>query len=141
MPSVVRLTVTVAGFAPGSPSSNFQEASAVAMKVAAELLLIWKVQVPVLPPLLIVGDPHVLFRIGVLGLTCGVIDSNVGVVPCGSAVVETVNVWVSPTSFTPFGVMLTLASTNRLTAWPEFGAVPFVDTVNCVPSMVTVAVA
>ena len=47
-------------------------------------------------------------------MTCGVIDSNVGVVPRGSAVVETVNMWVSPTSFTPFGVMLTLASTNRL---------------------------
>ena len=69
------------------------------------------------------------------------IDVSDAVVPDGIAVVVIVNTCWSPTSFTPFGVMLTFASTNRLIASPEFGAVPSVDTVNCVPSTVTVAVA
>jgi hypothetical protein len=93
VPSVERLTVTEAGFAPASLSSNFQETSAVAVIVPAALLLTWKVQVRVLPlPPQFAELPHVLFRIGVAGLTFGVIESNVAVVPDGIPVVETVNV-------------------------------------------------
>src|SRR5205814_909215 len=96
VPSVERLTVTVAGLAPASLSSNFQDESAVAVKIAAELLLIWKVQVRVRPlPPQFAELAQLLFNSVVLGVTCGVIDSNVAVVPDGIPVVDTVNVCVS----------------------------------------------
>src|SRR6476469_5828949 len=128
VPSVERLTVTVAGLAFASVSSNFQDTSAVAVNTPAELLLIWKVQVRVRPlPPQVAELPQVLFRIGVLGETCGVIDSNVAVVPDGIAVVETVNVCACPTSLTALGPMLTFASTYRLTTEPELPCVPSVE--------------
>src|SRR3954452_10041610 len=125
VPSVERLTVCVAGLAPASVSSNFQDTSAVAVITAAELLLTWKVQVRVLPlPPQFAELAQWLFNSVTDGLVCGVIDSRVAVVPDGIPVVETVNVCAVPTSFTPFGVMLTFASTNRFVTSPELPVFP-----------------
>jgi len=93
VPEVERVTLAVAGFAPGSLSAKPQMACAFAVKTPAEALLIWNEQVAVLPPLLNVGLPHVLFRIGVaLPTMLGVSDVSDGVVPDGVAVLVTVNV-------------------------------------------------
>src|SRR3954452_12415350 len=142
VPSVERLTVTVAGSAPVSPSSNFQEESAVAVNRPAEVLLIWKVQVRVRPlPPQFAELAQLLFNSGVLGLTCGVIDSSVAVVPDGIPVVETVNVCACPTSLTADGPMLTFASTNRLVTEAELPCVPSVERLTvCVAGFAPVSV-
>ena len=63
------------------------------MKTPAALLLIWKVQVRVLPlPPQFAELAQLLFSNVVAGVTLGVIDCNVAVVPDGIPVVETVNV-------------------------------------------------
>src|SRR5439155_2099909 len=104
-----------------SLSSNFQDESAVAVKIAAELLLIWKVQVRVRPlPPQFAELAQLLFNSVVLGVTCGVIDSNVAVVPDGIPVVDTVNVCVSPTLFTPSGGIVMFASHYPYLPPPEF---------------------
>src|SRR5262245_29792621 len=107
-----------------------QTTSAFAVITASDTLLTWNVQVAVLP--FCCGEPQVLFRIGVTGDTLGVIEVIVGVVPAGLATLVTVNVCRLVTSFTPFGVMLTFASTNSLTAGPEL---PCVESVVLVTSV------
>ena len=130
VPSVVRVTSVVLGV---PLPAKCQIAVALAVNVAALLLLMENVQVRVFGcPTGVVGLPHVLPRIGVDGETLGVSDVSDAVVPCGSAVVLTVNVCGVPTSFTPLGVIDTRASTNRLVAEPELP---------CVPSVVRVTVA
>ena len=89
--SVVRVTLTEAGLAPASPSTKCQIAVALAVMTAAEELLTWNVHVPVLPPLLNVGEPHVLFETEPLD-KLGVIDVIVAAVPDANAFVVTVNV-------------------------------------------------
>src|SRR5262245_6177736 len=74
------------------------------------LLVTSTVHVAVLP--LIVGPPQVLLSEPGAGLTLGVIAPNVGVpVPPGKAVTVIVKVCGVPTSLTPLGPMVMLAST------------------------------
>jgi hypothetical protein len=90
LPEVERVTSCEAGFAPASLSTKCQTACAFAVNAPAELELIWNEQVAVLP--LTFGLPHVLFEIDSPPETLGVIDVSVAVVPCGLAVLVTVNV-------------------------------------------------
>jgi hypothetical protein len=92
LPEVERVTSCEAGFAPASLSAKCQTATAFAMNAPAEVLLIWNVHVAVVPLLLSVGAPHVLFRTDSPPETLGVNDVNVAVVPAGLAVLVTVNV-------------------------------------------------
>jgi hypothetical protein len=92
LPEVERVTSCEAGFAPGSLSAKCQTATAFAVNAPAEVLLIWNVHVAVLPPLLIVGEPHVLFWIDRPPETLGVNDVKESAVPAGLAVLVTVNV-------------------------------------------------
>jgi len=105
---VTRVTSAVlGGFA---PSAKCQTAVAFAVKIPVLVLLIVRVQVAVLP-----------FTCGALqvddcdvgaGLTLGVIEVNVAVVPAaGNAFVVIVNVCGSPTLFTSSGVIETFAFT------------------------------
>jgi hypothetical protein len=119
--SVVRVTSAELG-APAP--AKCQTAVAFAVNVPGSLLLIVTVQVAVFP--VTVGTAQVLVIEPGAGETCGVSEVKVAVVPAGMAVVEMVNTCWWPTSFTPLGVTLTFASTNRLIAGPEL---PWVESV------------
>src|SRR5262245_18946598 len=85
-------------------------AVAVAVNVRAVLLLMVTVHVSVLP--LIAGAPQVLLSEPGAGLPLGGLAPNVGVpVPPGNAVTVIVKVCGVPTSLTPLGPMVMLAST------------------------------
>src|SRR5215471_10394226 len=91
VPSVERVTVWSAGFAPVSESWNAQTAVAVTVIAPAELFVIVTVHVRGPAPLP-VGLLHVSDSVSGTDEKCGVIDVSDGVVPAGSAVVEIVNV-------------------------------------------------
>jgi len=134
---------TDAGLAFASLSTKCHTDWTLAVITTGVLLVTWNEQVRVLPlPPQFAGVAQVLVAEMIEPVeTLGVIDVRDAVVPDGIAVVETLNVCVVPTALTPFGVTLTFASTNRLTASPEFGAVPSVSTWNVLPSIVTLAAA
>src|SRR5262245_2891030 len=127
LPEVERVTSAEGGV---PLPAKCQTASAFAVNTPADALSIWNVQVAVFP--FCCGEPQVLFKIGVSGETDGVIEVIVAVVPAGLATLVTVNVCRLLTSFTPFGAMLTFASTNCLTAGPEL---PCVESVVLVTSV------
>src|SRR5689334_10598537 len=89
-PDVERVTVAELGV---PLPLNAHTAVALAVNDPAELLLIWNEHVAVFPLLVRVGEPQVLFRIGVaLPTMLGVSDVNDAVVPAGEPVLVTVNV-------------------------------------------------
>src|SRR4051794_19942643 len=141
--SVERVTSTDAGLAFASLSTKCQTDWALATITVAVELVTWNEHVRVLPlPPHCAGVAHVFVAAMIDPTsTLGVIEVSDAVVPDGMAVVETLNVCVLPTALTPFGVTLTFASTNRLTASPEFGAVPSVSTWKVLPSISTSAAA
>jgi hypothetical protein len=98
------------------PSEKCQTAVASAVKTPAELLLIVTVQLAEFVPR--VGVEQVSLSDVGAGEMFGVIDVSVAVEPAGSAFVVIVNVCALPTSFTPFGLIETFASTNRFVADP-----------------------
>src|SRR5438046_216683 len=105
-PEVERVTVT---WCP-CVSPIFTVAVALAVNVPAVLLLMVSVHVAVLP--LSTGEAQVLVLVTLgVGLTLADMAMLSRLAPSGSAVAVMVKVWVLFTSFTPLGVITTLAST------------------------------
>src|SRR2546425_8329563 len=109
VPSVARVTVT-------PPMVTWAEALAV--KLPAEPLLMVSVQVAVL--LTMVGAPQVVLWLSGAGLTDGVmLVKTTGLAPSGRALTVMVKVWAVPTSFTPLGAIVILASTTFSASRPQ----------------------
>ena len=108
-PEVDRVTVADAGFAAGSVEVKVTAAVALAVKTPGELLLMVTEQVATLPET--EGEPQVVDCDVGAGVTTGVIDPKLTLVPVGMAVTVTLKVCWLCTSLTPLGAIATEAST------------------------------
>jgi hypothetical protein len=110
------------------PTERVVCALTVVIPVTFESRLIWQEPVPpaVVHGFAVVNPPGPLSIVKLIDVPSGAGTKPLPLFTFTCAV----NVCVAPTRFTPFGVIWMFASTNVLTALPEFGATPSVWTVN-----------